>query len=71
MTTQPSGARCSAPEASTSLSGSRLDRSLLWRQTTSTPAAPVVSFEAAVLAVTRPPSMITAISFSAMVRRLS
>ena len=71
VTTQPRGPSCSGPAANTALRGSRLDSWLLSRQTTSTPAAPVVSIDTAVSAVIRPPSMITAISFSEIVRRAS
>ena len=57
--------------ASPSLRCARLDNGLFSRQTTATAAAEVVNPEAAVSAVIRPPSMITAISFSEIVRSSS
>ena len=70
-TAQPTGPSPLPPVSSTPLRCSRLGNWLLFPHTTTTPAARVVSSDAAVSAVMRPPSMITAISLSEMARRSS
>ena len=69
VTAHPAGASPSpAPAASASVRCRRFDSGLSSRQTATTPAAAVVSPEAAVSGLILPPSMITAISFSEILR---